>query len=79
MARLDIERQQRLEFPRLLYASEQICKLGYTVTVQDNMKSLQFEFKGSTVTFFPYSGWATGKSINDGRGLQRLLKQLKQK
>ena len=78
MARLDIERQQRLELPRLNYASQQICKLGYTVTVKDG-NSLQFEHNGSTVTFFPYSGWATGKSINDGRGLQRLLKQLKQK
>lgn len=79
MARLNIKRQLRLELPRLLYASEQICKLGYTVTVQDDKKSLQFEHNGSIVTFFPYSGWATGKSINDGRGLQRLLKQLKQK
>lgn len=78
MARLDIERQRRLELPRLNYAAQQICKLGYTVTVKDG-NSLEFEHKGSTVTFFPYSGWATGKSINDGRGLQRLLEQLKQK
>lgn len=79
MAQLDIERQRRMELPRLIYASEQICKLGYTVTVRSDMKSLQFEHNSSTVTFFPYSGWATGKTINDGRGLHNLLKQLKQK
>jgi len=31
---------------------------------------------GSTINFFPYSGWHSGKSIEDGRGFKNLLKQL---
>ena len=77
MARLDIERQHKLEPKRMDYAQEQIEKLGYKVTrISDNL--LRFEFKGSTINFFPYSGWATGATIKDGRGLKNLLKQLKE-
>lgn len=38
---------------------------------------IEFEYKGHIVKYFPYSGWATGKTIKDGRGLDNLLKQLK--
>ena len=34
-------------------------------------------FDNEKVKFFPYSGWHTGKSIKDGRGIENLLKQLK--
>lgn len=34
-------------------------------------------FKGNAVFFYPYSGWATGKNIQDGRGLQNLINQIK--
>jgi hypothetical protein len=35
-------------------------------------------FKNELVKFFPYSGWHTGKSIVDGRGIKKLLAQLKE-
>lgn len=76
MARLDIERQRRLEPIRIAKAIESIEALGIRVNYKDSTK-IMFEFKGSNVTYFPYSGWATGKPIHDGRGLQNLLKQLK--
>ncbi len=38
---------------------------------------IEFDFNGSKIKFYPYSGWATGKTIKDGRGLENLLKQLK--
>ena len=75
MARLDIERQRRLEPIRIAKAIESIEALGIRVKYRDSTK-IMFEFKGSNVTYF-HSGWATGKPIRDGRGLQNLLKQLK--
>lgn len=76
MSRLDTERQKELEPQRMEYAIEILSKLGYTLWHKDNTK-IKFDLKGETVTFFPYSGWHTGKSIKDGRGFQNLLNQLK--
>lgn len=76
MARLNIERQRRLEPVRIEHAVKRIQELGFEVIQRDNIQ-IQFIHRGHVVTFFPYSGWATGKSIKDGRGLERLLKQLR--
>lgn len=75
MARLNIERQERLEPERIAYAVERLEEMGYTITHRDNTR-IQFIHRGHPVTFFPYSGWATGRTIKDGRGLKNLLKQL---
>ncbi len=75
MARLNIDRQKKLEPERMCYAIEKITALGYTITGKDNA-SFRFVHNGKTVTFYPYSGWATGASIKDGRGLKHLLSQL---
>jgi hypothetical protein len=72
--RLDTERQERLEPKRVAYARQRIEALGYEVEVIG--KSVRFEYKGSVVIFWPYTGWASGKAINDGRGINNLLKQI---
>ena len=78
MARLDKERQQTLEPKRMEKAIKEIEGLGYEIENKfDN--HIKFIHKGFRVTYFPYSGWASGKSINDGRGLKKLLQQLKYK
>lgn len=74
--RQDIERQKRLEPKRMSVAIDKLAKLGFEITYQDNVK-IQFLFKGETVTYYAYSGWAAGKSIKDGRGIDNLLNQLK--
>lgn len=76
MGRLDINRQKELEPKRMEYARNQITALGYEIT-EENVTTLKFTFKGSTVTLFPYSGWHTGKTIQDGRGIGKLLKQIR--
>lgn len=76
MARLDQERQSKFEPERLKYAKSLIQNLGYKITWESKTE-LQFYFKGEVVKFFPYSGWHTGKTINDGRGIEKLLKQIK--
>ena len=78
MARLNIERQQRLEPVRIEYAVKRIEELGYQVVYRDNLM-IKFMYKGHPVFFYPYSGWATGKTIKDGRGLSKLLKQIETK
>jgi len=74
--RLDKEREAELQPTRIEYAKKALLDLGYPVIVEDNTK-IEIFHKGEKVTLFPYSGWHTGKSIKDGRGLQNLLKQLK--
>ncbi len=76
MARLDEERQKELQPIRHAKAKEEITKLGYTITFEDP-SVLIFYFKNNKVKYFPYSGWATGKKIKDGRGLKNLLNQIK--
>lgn len=75
MARLDIDRQQELAPERMDYAKQQIEAMGFKITYQDKTK-LNFRYNGSAVHFYPYSGWHTGKTIKDGRGIENLLKQL---
>lgn len=75
MARQDQERQSELEPKRMAYAKEQIEKKGYSVEELGETK-LTFQFKGRIINFFPYSGWHSGSSIKDGRGLNKLLNQI---
>jgi len=76
MARLNIERQNELEPQRMVHARNQITGLGYAI-VRESKTELVFEFKGREVHFFPYSGWHTGSTIKDGRGLSNLINQIK--
>jgi len=77
MARLNQERQEKLEPLRFEKAKEEIKKLGFEINYEDG-KSLNFYHKDELVFYYPYSGWHSGKSIKDGRGLENLLKQIKQ-
>ena len=75
MPRLDKERESRLEPDRMEYAREKISGLGFTISFENN-KRIEFNHNGDKIVFFPYSGWHTGKSIKDGRGINNLIKQL---
>lgn len=75
MSRLNIERQNKLEPKRLEYAKEKLNGLGYFITYEDNTR-LEFEYKGKTIRFYGYSGWYTGSSVRDGRGITSLIEQL---
>ena len=76
--RLNKEREALLQPERLEHAIKEIENLGYTITQRTNT-SITFGYMDAYVTFFPYSGWHSGKSIKDGRGLQNLLNQIKTK
>lgn len=72
------EIKQRLEKDRVVYAMKKLMEAGVRCYYNHNFKYIEFDFKGSLVRFFPFTGWATGKTIKDGRGLQNLLKQIKE-
>lgn len=73
--RLDQEREKELQPKRMEYAIQEIEKLGYTITYKDQTR-IKFGFMDAYVTLFPYSGWFTGKTVKDGRGIEKLLKQI---
>lgn len=76
MSRLNIERQKELEPERMEYAKQQLQSIGFKIFEESNTY-IKLTNKGEVITFFPFTGWATGKSIKDGRGLKNLLNQLK--
>lgn len=73
--RLDQEKEAKLQPKRKAYAIQEIERLGFKITHSDETR-IEFLFKDRLVKFFPYSGWASGASIKDGRGIENLLKQL---
>lgn len=75
MSRLDTERQQKLEPKRIDFAKNKIKELGFEITYECDSR-LDFMFKGHLIKFYPYSGWHTGKTIMDGRGINNLVTQL---
>lgn len=77
MARLDVDRQNELEPKRMEYAKKQIESLGYSITFENNTE-LQFGLEGNLIKVFPYSGWFTGKGVKPGRGIKKLIDQLKE-
>lgn len=74
--RLDQEREKELQPERIEYAKKQIETLGYEIAFS-NETEIQFLFKGNVIRFYPYSGWHQGTGIKAGRGLQKLLTQVK--
>lgn len=75
MGRLNKEREAELQPKRIEFAKAELERKNVEITFEDETK-LEFIFKGAKITFFPYSGWFSGKGIKDGRGINNLLKQL---
>ena len=73
--RLNKEKQTKLEPQRLEYAKSNIMEKGYEIYYESD-KELRFMFKGHVVYLFAYSGWFTGVTVTDGRGINKLLKQI---
>lgn len=74
--RLDQDREKELTPKRFAFAINALAHLGYEITYKDDTR-LEFIHKGEVVRLYPYSGWHTGKTINDGRGIDKLLNKLK--
>ena len=66
--RLDQVREEEETPKRAEYVRGKLEELGLEI---------RFQFKGNTIKLWPYSGWFSGKGVNDGRGIKKLLGQLK--
>lgn len=73
--RLDQQREDKLQPQRMRKCQVTLESLGYKVEVFEPDR-LEFEHKGQIVKFWPYSGWHSGRSIEDGRGFGILLTKL---
>lgn len=73
--RLDKEKQAVLEPKRIEFAIKELREYGIVAELVSD-REVQFKYNNEVVRFFPYSGWYSGKSIKDGRGLHNLLKQI---
>lgn len=71
----DQGRREQLQPDREVYAIDKLTKAGIEISHVDKVK-VQFMFKGHIVTHFFYTGWHTGKTIKDGRGIHELIKQV---
>lgn len=60
---------------RMAYAMQELRKRCINPEQINDVK-IEFIWKGETISFWPYTGWASGKSIEDGRGIKNLLKQI---
>ena len=68
------EKRAKKESRIIVSAIKKIESLGYKCI--DRGDNITFKYKGSNIVYWPYSGWASGKTIKDGRGLNKLVKQL---
>lgn len=76
MSVLDPEKRVKLQPKRMAYCIDEITKLGYEIFDQCE-NSFKFKYKDEIIQLFPFTGWHSGKSIKDGRGINNLLNQLK--
>lgn len=75
-SRLDKDREAELQPKRILVAKAEIIKRDLPITYEDANR-IDFTYKGNRISYYPYSGWHTGKGIIDGRGFKHLFDQLK--
>ena len=73
--RINQEREKQLQPKRIKTAKDKISHLGFVINFEDDT-TIKFQYHGNIITFYPYSGWLSGKGIKDGRGLKNLLGQI---
>ena len=74
--RLDQVREEEETPKRARYARGKLEELGIDIDYDDGLE-IRFKFKGNTIKLWPYSGWFSGKGLKDGRGIEKLLGQMK--
>lgn len=70
------EQTKKIRKEKMDYSVFKLSENDIDIKFQEDTM-LEIDYNGSTVKFYPYTGWFTGKSVVDGRGLNNLIKQLK--
>lgn len=73
--RLNKEREEKLQPKRIKMAIDSLTQMGKTI-ISTDATTIWFMHDSNTITYYPYSGWFTGKGIKDGRGWSNLEKQI---
>lgn len=68
--------RKEVQDERMSYAIDQLSQIEIDVHYQDETE-IRFMWNGEEIRYWPYKQWFQGKGIHPGRGLERLLKQLK--
>ena len=76
-SRLDQEREAELQPIRMETCRGKLESMGFIVESNGTDK-LTFKYNGNTIQLFPYSGWFSGKGLQQGRGFNNLLKQMEE-
>lgn len=69
--------KKQLKKERFEFAVFQLTENAIDISNESNESCIVFYHNEHRVLFYPFSGWHTGKSIKDGRGINKLLKQIK--
>lgn len=69
------QRRKLLEDFRINNAKKLLKAAGIVYTTP-NPSKIQIMFNDEPISFWPYTGWHSGKSIEAGRGIENLLKQI---
>jgi len=78
MTRKKHDPQRKLLEPKMIAeALKTFQSLGIEPKLVKKGVMMVFEHKGSDIQFFPYTGWYSGKSVRDGRGINNLVRILK--
>ena len=70
------ENRNSREPGRREYVMAALRERGFNPVWNEEEKAVKFDYKGNTITVYPYKGWFTGKGVKDGRGVRKLLNQL---
>lgn len=69
------QRRKLLEDFRIKNAKK-VLKVAGIVYTTPNPSKIQIIYNDEPISFWPYTGWHSGKSITAGRGIKNLIKQL---
>lgn len=70
------EVQAELTKRRSMYALEKLSQKQVHIDTVDE-KKIVIIHRNKKIVLYPFTGWFTGKTIKDGRGIENLLSQLK--
>lgn len=74
MKKVKLERRNSIEPSRLEYATDKLMQAGHSVGL--NPKDHKSIIVNGYITFWPFTGWYSGKGIGSGRGIHNLIKNL---
>ncbi len=58
-------------------AEKRLHDLGFVTQWDEMSRCIAFQHNESIIRFWPWKGWFSGRGVKDGRGLDKLIKQLK--